>query len=395
MSAAFTFKTALTAFSGCLIAGACILPVSAQPLGSVPPPGSEPACRSEASADPALPALTNSALLLAAQNSRFVMHDPQSGYNVESYALPPGWQGFGKVTLNMDPTGDNMLQWFSGFYNPQDSKVYVESSAVLKYTVPINKVPFMANPRLLADVMKKSIAERAHYQDIKFESINIINSKDAELVKIAAGFAKMGKSLNPNSRALPLEAQGRFSFFKNGEKWLGESDIGIAAWETPMLGGVYSTMMFFNSAVYRIYPEKSAAAVLKDAKTIVASRKIDPEWERLINQIRTDVGSGNIEAARKRAQIWQKTGEDIGKMRQDSWNKQQQSQDRISKKRSDQIRGVTSAPDPFGSGRTVQTNANAKHVWIDSSGRQLNTEDGSYNPNSDKTKNNREWRQIR
>lgn len=395
MDADFISKHALKFISGCLIAAACSVPASAQPVGRCASPASEPFISSPKAAEAVQSLPRGAERLLFAQNSRFVMHDPKSDRDVESYTLPPGWKGFGKVSLQMDPTGDNMLNWFSCLYSPQGAKVYVESPALLKYAVPVKNVPFMADPKLLADVMKKSLAQRAHCDNIKFESINIVDSRDAELVKIAKGFAEVGRRTNPASKAWPLEARGRFSYIRNGQKWLGESDIGIVAWETPMMGNVCSTVMLFNSTVYRLCPEKAAASFLKDAKMIVKSRKIDPEWDKMVAQLRTDVASGNIEAARRRARIWQQTGDDIDKMRRDSWNKQQQSQDRISKKRSDQILEKVSAPDPFGSGRTVETNANAKHVWIDADGRQLNTEDGSYNPNSDRTKNNREWRRIR
>ncbi|MDO5296949.1 MAG: hypothetical protein Q4F00_10025 [bacterium] len=357
---------------------------------------------SESMASPASPALQISAdasagWLAAAPQNKFVLRDPRCQNYVESYTLKPGWQGFGEVNLRADPTGANMVTWYSGFSSSSGAKAYVDSTYLLTYNTPFAKTPLAVNNQALTKMMLSNLTRRAHVKSMKAEYVKLTGCQDPQVLKIAKEFISYQKQMNPACRGFVKEAIGEFSFSKNGQPWKAKCRIPMVVTESPMIGmpSVCATYVALASTYSYIYPAASAEQCLADASFIVKSRTPNPQWERELNGLRTNVSNSSAQENLKRAQIWQNNQNAYSNMRADSQRRRDASERRLSQKRSDATLGTTTVSDPFHSGRTITTQNKHEHVWVNSRGDQIGSGNANYNPNSDKRYNNTEWRQVR
>ncbi len=337
------------------------------------------------------------ALLAAAPQRKFVLRDPQSKRAVESYMLKPGWQGFGQVNMHSDPTGANMVTWYSGFPNAQGAKAYLDSSFIFNFSKPFAQTPIGAGNKALAGFMQQLLSQRAHVKSMQPVYVKLSQCQDPQVLKTAKGFIQLQKQYNPACRGSAKEAAGEFSFSKNGQPWKAKCRIPMIVTEAPMAGmpNVCATYVMLISTVSYIYPAADADKCLADAGAILRSRTPDPQWERELNGLRANVSASSAQENLKRAQIWQNNQKAYSDMRADSQRRRDVSERRLSQQRSDATLGVTTVSDPFHPGRTIQTDNKYEHVWVNSQGDQIGSGDANYNPNSDRRRNNTEWRQVR
>lgn len=343
------------------------------------------------------PEATEPNLLAVATENRFVLYDKKTNHAVESYTLRPGWTGSGQVQHNMNPSGYNLFTWYSGLGNNSGAKVFVDSTFVLNFTCPLAKVPFIADSRKMQEHMLKLLSSRngVSARAMTTDYVSIVDSQDASVIKFRNTYANMARQYGQNVRCSAKEAVGEFTYQKSGTRWKSKVRIPFIAVEMNMGMNMRATSIVLISTISYIYPAAQAKQFLGAAASIIKSRKIDPEWDNMVANAQTSIGQGSVNAARQRSNTVRQAGKDIDDMRRDSYRRKNEAQDRTSRKRSDQIRGVTTVTDPFDSGRTIETTNSTNHVWVNRDGKQINVDDSNYNPNSDPRVNSAEWRQVR
>ena len=115
------------------------------------------------------------------------------------------------------------------------------------------------------------------------------------------------------------------------------------------------------------------------AELIRRSGQPNPQWQARIAQHNAKIASINLKGAQQRSQIIAQTGEEIRQMQADSWRKQSQSFDYLSRESSEAIRGVETYDDPYHGG-TVQLDNSYRHAWQLNDGTYVLTDDTSFDP---------------
>jgi len=115
------------------------------------------------------------------------------------------------------------------------------------------------------------------------------------------------------------------------------------------------------------------------AELIRKSAKPTPQWSARITQHNTKISNIQLQGARDRARITARAGEEIRQMQADSWRIYNESSDRLSRERSEAIRGVETYNDPYYGG-SVQLDSSYNHAWQLNDGTYVLTDDPSFNP---------------
>ena len=113
--------------------------------------------------------------------------------------------------------------------------------------------------------------------------------------------------------------------------------------------------------------------------TVMTSLRVNPEWQRGVQQMVSNVAAMEQNETRKRAQIWHEAQNDIAQSQQRSWEAQQESQDRIAESWGQTLRGVESWSDPTG-GR-VELTAGYNEAWSRPDGTYILSNDPLFDPN--------------
>lgn len=115
-------------------------------------------------------------------------------------------------------------------------------------------------------------------------------------------------------------------------------------------------------------------------EAIRRSIKTNPQWEQRIADHNTKIGRVALEESRKRAGIIARTNEDIARIRQETWNSQQESIDRRAREFGEAIRGVETYNDSNAPGGTVELSHLYDHAWRLNDGSYVLTNDPSFDP---------------
>lgn len=115
-------------------------------------------------------------------------------------------------------------------------------------------------------------------------------------------------------------------------------------------------------------------------EAIRRSIKVSPQWEQRIAEHNTKIGRVNLEESRKRAGIIARTNEDIARIRQETWNSQQESIDRRAREFGEVIRGVETYNDSNAPGGTVELSYMYDHAWRLNDGSYVLSNDPSFDP---------------
>lgn len=110
------------------------------------------------------------------------------------------------------------------------------------------------------------------------------------------------------------------------------------------------------------------------------SIKTSPSWSQAIAGHNTRIGQVALEESRKRAQIINQTSDYISRLRQETWNAQQESADRRAREFGEAIRGVQSYVDPDAPGGTSEHSIQYDNVWRLNDGSYVLSDDPNFEP---------------
>ncbi len=120
----------------------------------------------------------------------------------------------------------------------------------------------------------------------------------------------------------------------------------------------------------------------KFAEMLRTSGRPNPEWSARISQHNAKIARTNLKGAQDRSRIIAQTGNEILDMQQDSWRKQNESFNRMSRESSEAIRGVETYNDPYYGG-TVELDNTYEHTWQLDDGTYVLSNDALMDPNVD------------
>jgi hypothetical protein len=125
---------------------------------------------------------------------------------------------------------------------------------------------------------------------------------------------------------------------------------------------------------------------------MLGSIHINPAWQAAITQFLTNMGNIQTRGAIDRANIMRDAQNQIGDTIMSTWQRRQDSLDRISRSWSQTIRGTGDFVDPA-TNTTVELPWGYDNVWSDGNGEYLLTTIQGFNPNSD-LRTNQNWTQM-
>ena len=112
--------------------------------------------------------------------------------------------------------------------------------------------------------------------------------------------------------------------------------------------------------------------------TVVASTRINPEWQAAVQRVYTNIARVEQQETAKRAAMWRQTQSEIGEIQRRTWEHSQESRDRISEGWGQALRGVETWKDPGGGG--VELSAGYSEAWSKGDGSYILSNDPLFDP---------------
>ena len=174
-----------------------------------------------------------------------------------------------------------------------------------------------------------------------------------------------------------------FAFTQNGADMRGSIAAVVMFSQTRMSSGAGMPVMEYRSG-YAL-PAYGVTAPngqlnLQFFEAIRRSIKPNPQWEQRLNGHNAAIAQVALEESRKRAQIIAQSNADIAKIRQETWNTQQESADRRAREFGELMRGVETYDDANAPGGQVALSNLYDHAWRLNDGSYVLSNDVNFEP---------------
>ena len=116
-------------------------------------------------------------------------------------------------------------------------------------------------------------------------------------------------------------------------------------------------------------------------KTVLASVRIDPDWQARVSRAQLGMQAADLKGAQDRSRIIAQSAEDTRKSIREGYENRQRSHDRTSAEFSDALRGVQNFRNPV-TGEAVQLDNRYANAWASGNGEYVVSDSSSFNPNS-------------
>lgn len=113
--------------------------------------------------------------------------------------------------------------------------------------------------------------------------------------------------------------------------------------------------------------------------TLVASTRINPEWQAAVQKVYSNIARVEQQETAKRAALWRQTQQEIGEIRRRTWEDSQASRDRIAESWGQVLRGVETWQEPGGG--QIELSAGYREAWSKADGTYLLSNDPLFDPN--------------
>jgi hypothetical protein len=116
-------------------------------------------------------------------------------------------------------------------------------------------------------------------------------------------------------------------------------------------------------------------------KLIVSSMRTEPDWQGRVARVQGNIAAVNQKGEADRQKIRQQSTEDIRRIRNETYQNRQHSQDVQNQRFSQYIRDVETFRDP-NSGTSVELSNQYGHAWSNGAGEYILSDSPSFNPNA-------------
>jgi len=157
----------------------------------------------------------------------------------------------------------------------------------------------------------------------------------------------------------------------------------------PMTGQMGQAMSYSCGAEYvfgAAAPKGKLAASEKLFRAIVGSVRVAPEWQARVQQAQLNIQATEVKGAVDRSRIIAKSAEDTSRIIDETYQRRQASQDRISQQWSQVRRGVETFRNP-GTGETVELSNQYGNAWSNGKNEYLLSDTPGFDPNTVSSEN--------
>jgi hypothetical protein len=137
----------------------------------------------------------------------------------------------------------------------------------------------------------------------------------------------------------------------------------------------------------RVHGMRAAAGRLDEStrvmQTMVTSVRVNPQWFNRYQQVCQalhNMQMQRIRAAGQISRIISETNREISDSMHESWQRRQESEDRIARKWTEAFRGVETYYNPVDQ-RPVELPSGYRHAWVNGNGEVVLTDQAGFNPN--------------
>jgi hypothetical protein len=353
-------------------------------LGPAPAPSA--LAQGKLTATPPSPSRPQAALQGAVRLTRLSVRDPGVD-NIEavSFLIPAGWKAEGGI------------QWFRDYRilacllmqitDPQ-SGAAIEFLPLQLFNYGQMIVPMPPGTNYLGSVIWPPVTDIPQFIQGFYFSDKLARLRNAKVV--ATQDLPEVASLVAQSSGAQTAKSARVRY---------EYDAGSQSWEED----VYTTLSYtqVSNRVYwgveHAYSFRAPKGLLDRMtplmSTVIATRRLSLDWYAAymyVGQLFDDRLRRGIRAAGELSRTITRNTEEIRQMFAESYRQRSESEDRISRRFSEYIRGVDTYRNPY-EDRPVQLPSGYSNVWVNRSGEYILSDQAGFNPN---VGSNVEWRQI-
>ncbi len=152
----------------------------------------------------------------------------------------------------------------------------------------------------------------------------------------------------------------------------------------PMTGQIGQALSYVCGADYLFAGSAPAGQLQANEKlfrAILGSIRVDPAWQARVQQAQANIQAIELKGAADRSRIIAKSAEDTRQIANETWQRRQESQDRISERRSQAMRGVETFRNPT-SGETVELSNRYGNAWSNGRNEYLLSDSPGFDPNT-------------
>ncbi len=184
-------------------------------------------------------------------------------------------------------------------------------------------------------------------------------------------------------------ARARLSYNLNGqpiEEWLSATTASTAmpGPTFDMYSGRMGQTLYYNCAVDHVFsfraPQGQLDAQEKLARIILASVRVDPQWQARISQVLANLQAQDTRGARDRSAIITRNGQQIAGIIAETSRNTNESRDRAMNKWSHYMRGVETYRNP-NTGETVDLSNQYGHAWAGANNEYIVSDSANFDPN--------------
>jgi hypothetical protein len=144
-------------------------------------------------------------------------------------------------------------------------------------------------------------------------------------------------------------------------------------------------VLYYTNSADHIFalraPQGQLDAQDKLFQLILATIKVNPQWQARVEQVIANLNAQDIKGANDRFAIATKAGQDIARMNQEAFQNAQTSREHSMANWSQYMRGVQTFRNP-NTGDTVELNNMYEHAWAGPDNTYVLTNSANFNPNS-------------
>ncbi|MGD9800055.1 MAG: hypothetical protein AB7F91_13080 [Parvularculaceae bacterium] len=145
-----------------------------------------------------------------------------------------------------------------------------------------------------------------------------------------------------------------------------------------MMGGFFDSYFAYAMPGFA-YRAESGKLDFNLAETIRKSARENPEWSKRMAEFNRKIAKINSDGARERAEINRRSNAEISAIRQETWDNQQRSNDRMNREFGEYVKGVETYDDPYNGG-TVQLDNTYDKAYQLNDGTFVLSNDPSFEP---------------
>lgn len=211
--------------------------------------------------------------------------------------------------------------------------------------------------------------------------------------KLQAGFAAINQQFAANGlRSMQTGEVGRVRLAymvgpRDVEEWISASVV-VTISEGLSSAGVLQGNLSATARNYQLTgqdlfvmraPKGALDAQASLFSLIFGSIRVNPQYIAAVSQFYANIARINAQAAADRSRIWREAQASIERTRQETYEYQQQVQNRISEQFSQAIRSVETYVDPRSNER-VELSAGYRHAWSNGKGEYILSESSNFDP---------------